>query len=165
MEKEEYDHLLEIAKEKSLTEIAKKAGFTVVRSGLHTCYLKEMDSCVIFNDRTWYRFSSCERGDQVAFLQKFCGMTHMEALEVLTLGDVSVVKQNMLPEEKGEFILPEKAANYKALFSYLMKVRCLSYETIKFFLDRKMIYQERKHNNIVFFSKKYYAINHITFKN
>ena len=38
----------------------------------------------------------------------------------------------------------------KRLFAYLLKTRLLSREVVKAFVDAKLIYQEGKHNNIVF---------------
>ncbi|MBD5556424.1 MAG: hypothetical protein HDQ95_14070, partial [Roseburia sp.] len=49
---EERDRAMEV----SLTSLAASMGYTPVRRGRHYI-LKEMDSLVIYNDRTWNRWS------------------------------------------------------------------------------------------------------------
>lgn len=60
----------------SLCAVASSLGFTPVRTGTHYS-LKEMDSLVIYNDRTWNRWSgkgNITGGTQIDFLMEFGGL-------------------------------------------------------------------------------------------
>lgn len=63
-----------------------------------------------------------------------------------------VKKEKAAPEEKGEFILPNRAAKQNRLFGYLVNGRGISYDTVKFFYKTGNIYLS-ENNNAVFVSK------------
>ena len=57
----------------SLTSLASAMGYTPIRQGRHYS-LKEMDSLVIYNDRSWNRWSkkgNINGGTQIDFLMEF----------------------------------------------------------------------------------------------
>ena len=59
----------------------------------------------------------------------------------------------MVPYEKKErepLALPEKADNMKRAYWYLVSVRGISPKIVSYFMNRKMIYQEKKYGNCVF---------------
>ncbi len=51
------DEEIAYVKNLSLSQLASSLGYTVVKTGAYY-HLKEMDSLVIYNDRTWNRWSS-----------------------------------------------------------------------------------------------------------
>lgn len=51
--------------------------------------------------------------------------------------------------------LPPKAANSNAVFRYLLKDRKIDRSVILYFLAKKMLYQDAKHNNCIFVSNKF----------
>ena len=62
------------------------------------------------------------------------------------------VKQ-VVPYEKKErepLVLPEKADNMKRAYWYLVSVRGISPKIVSHFMNRKMLYQEKKYGNCVF---------------
>lgn len=165
--KEERD----IARETSLTMLATKYGYTVVKLGqYHT--LKEMDSIRIYNDRTYYRFSQVSDnghtgGSQIDFLMEFCGVnTVAEAVHTLldfqgisNVQHMPDVRKNHLPnpkpaDEEKPFILPEPAQSYRRAYAYLIKTRGLSKSVVDYFVkDLKILYEDAQYHNLVFLGK------------
>lgn len=149
----------------SLVAVAASLGFTPVRQGRHFS-LKEMDSLVIYNDRSWNRWSgrgNITGGSQIDFLLEFGSVnTVPEAInallafkgtpsEVNYAREASSVKKDISMEERaGQFHLPPKNSNYRRLFAYLIQTRGLSGETVSDFVHRKLIYEDAVHHNIVY---------------
>ena len=53
-------------------------------------------------------------------------------------------------KERGPLELPDKAENMKRAYWYLVSVRGISPQIVSHFMNRKMIYQEKKYGNCVF---------------
>ena len=161
------DEEIAIAKNVDLVEVAKYFGYTVRKKGrYHT--IKEMDSIVIYDRRSWHRWSRRGQkresgGSQIDFLRVFSGLEFADAVGWLLdfagyrkNSDVSksVELKNIAPkEEKRErkiFTLPAPAKNNQYLYSYLMNERALSRETIDWFVRKGLIYESKQFHNIVF---------------
>lgn len=146
------------ALEVSLTSLAASLGYTPVRQGIHY-HLKEMDSLVIYNDRSWNRWSgkgNITGGSQIDFVLEFAGISTVpEAVQYLLefkgerIQDV-YMEDSKKERPKREFILPEKNDNCRRLFAYLIKTRGLSQEVVSDFVHRKLIYEDAVHHNIVY---------------
>lgn len=146
------------ALEVSLTSLAAGLGYTPVRQGRYFS-LKEMDSLVIYDDKSWYRWSGHGNrtgGTQIDFLMEFAGISSVpEAINYLLefkgepVAEVYAEK-NDFSKEPREFILPPQNENYKRLYAYLIKTRGLSAEVITDFVQRKLIYEDAVHHNIVY---------------
>ena len=142
----------------SLTSLAQSLGFTPVRQGAHYS-LKEMDSLIIYHDRSWNRWSgkgNITGGSQIDFMLEFGGVTSVpEAIHSLLefkgepIQDVYFEKSNGRNEER-TMELPPKNDNYKRLYAYLIKTRGLSAEVVTDFVHRKLIYEDAKYHNIVY---------------
>lgn len=142
----------------SLTALAQSMGYTPIRQGAHYC-LKEMDSLVIYNDRSWNRWSgkgNITSGSQIDFLLEFGNFSDVpKAIQQLLefkgepMQEVVESTNNSITKGK-EFTLPPKNENYKRLYAYLMKTRGLSQEVIYDFVHRKLIYEDAVHHNIVY---------------
>lgn len=150
----------------SLCFLAEQLGFTVMGRG-RTRGLKEISSMRIYNDRTWYRFSGKSRGGtQIDFMMEFGGCVGVpEAIaQILNMAGVSVPGSQVLKapagicladksqseKENPVFELPPPAENYKRAFSYLHNQRGISSQTIQFMMDKKILYEEVLHHNLVF---------------
>lgn len=151
----------ENALEVSLTALAASLGYTPQRRGAHY-FLKEMDSLVIYNDRTWNRWSGKGNrtgGTQIDFVMEFGNVSSVpEAIQYLLQfkGDYRHVAQPVLPsadneaERAKEMVLPPKNENYRRLYAYLIKTRGLSQEVVTDFVHKKLIYEDAVHHNIVY---------------
>lgn len=144
----------------SLTSLAANLGFTVIRSGNHYS-LKEMDSLIIYNDKSWNRWSGKggrTGGSQIDFLMEFGGIDSVpEAIAYLLKfnGERIIPEENFRNDSKrdrvaGNFVLPPKNDNYKRLYAYLIQTRGLSQEVVSDFVHRRLIYEDSVHHNIVY---------------
>lgn len=148
----------------SLVALADSLGFSPIRQGRHYS-LKEMDSLVIYNDRSWNRWSgkgNITGGSQIDFLLEFgSANTVPEAINALlifkgTPAEVNYARKESsdkdisMKEYVGQFHLPPKNENYKRLFAYLIQTRGLSGEIVSDFVHRKLIYEDAVHHNIVY---------------
>ena len=190
---------IELARNTDLLQVASNLGYTPKRVG-NTYTLKEIDSIRIYNQKTWNRFSNNTGGDTITFLTEFGNMNFQEAVNTLLeyngiYKDSSLEKRKEIikqAKQQGEyknsmspmsdkdtkkryFELPRKADSNKRLYGYLTKERCLSKDTLSFFIGKKLIYEDEKHN-VVFCGKDKdgvirhankrgtYTINGISFK-
>ncbi len=165
---------LAAAKSVDLTAVASGLGYTVKRIGnYHT--LKEMDSIRIYNRRSWFRWSRAyEKGDnggsQIDFLRVFAGMEVKEAVFWLldfagyqrtgSLEAKNLITETPKKEEKKSFVLPEPFKSNDSLYQYLKEVRGLSGEVIHYFLKLDLIYEEKRHHNIVFKGRDKTGVTH-----
>ena len=143
----------------SLTAIAAAMGYTPMRQGRHFS-LKEMDSLVIYNDRSWNRWSGKGKingGTQIDFLMEFgSARSAAEAIRQLLefkgqhIEACQPVIQQKYEMRSKEMVLPPKNSDYRRAFAYLIKTRGLSQEVVSDFVHRKLIYEDSVHHNIVF---------------
>ena len=104
-------------------------------------------------------FSTNETGNSVDFLVRYMGYSVVEAVLALCgeYGDVYVShnermsNQPILEDVPVEFPEPLDGS-YRNLFAYLME-RKITREIIQFLIDKKLLYQEGEHNNMVFINK------------
>lgn len=148
----------EKALEVSLTALASSLGYTPIRQGRHFS-LKEMDSLVIYNDRSWKRWSgkgNRTAGSQIDFLLEFGGVDSVpEAIQqLLEFKGEPMLEQyasaNREHHSEHAFSLPPKNDNFKRLYAYLIQTRGLSQEVVSDFVHRKLIYEDAVHHNIVY---------------
>lgn len=149
------------ALEVSLTSLATSLGYTPVRAGNHYS-LKEFDSLIIYNDKSWNRWSgkgNINSGSQIDFLLEFGNIkTPVEAIKYLLEYGGHDTSQNFDNRSKADDMskndrvleLPPKNDNYRRVYAYLMKTRGISQETVSEFVHRKLIYEDSIHHNVVF---------------
>lgn len=164
---------LQIARNASITNVARALGFTPVKVGQTWTTLKEHDSVIIKNDRSYSRNSVTsangkkEGGTAIDFVKNFTGIKNLvEVVQYvcelegysrrLSDPDKSSLYKKMAerenagkekgdtPHEKPAFILPPKADNNKMLYAYLMKTRKLDAATVNYFVKNHYIYQSKE---------------------
>lgn len=144
----------------SLTALAASLGFTPVRQGNHYS-LKEIDSLVIYNDKSWYRWSGKgdrSSGSQIDFMLEFgnAGDVPEAIRQLLDFNGENVPevyterRQPAEGREQKQFVLPPENRNYRRLYAYLIQTRALSKEVVSEFVHRRLIYEDAVHHNIVF---------------
>lgn len=149
----------------SLSGIAGLLGYTPVKRGRYY-FLKEMDSVMIKNDRTWCRFSRIDAGasegrggTQIDFMMQFgdCDSVPEAIHKILEMNNIYVLRAE--PYEKfnsvTELRLPDAVeGKYSRLYAYLCKTRMLSAEVVSYFVhDLKILYESREHHNLVFLGR------------
>lgn len=173
---------LQTARSVDLVDLAVHRNVPLKKRGRYY-YVDGMDSFLIFNRSTWYRYSRGIGGSTIDFLMYLEGMTFKESVSYLLdfagysrgedgkqkedtqkiFGSVSAGKSS--PGNRGlesnitergsrmPFILPEKAPNCRRLYGYLMKQRGLSKEIIHYWLEKGLMYESLPYHNIVFLGR------------
>lgn len=149
----------EIAKANSvdILALAKSYGYEPEQSGKKALHLKNSGGLYIFPESNKYYHhtgsDSEKKGGAVDFVMREDKLSFGEAVAKL-LGEEYVVLQTehrpTVSKPKEPLVLPDKAANFKRAYWYLVSVRGIEPEIVSHFMNQKMVYQEAKHGNTVF---------------
>lgn len=123
----------------------------LIKKGSGTYSLKAHDSVIISNG-LWHRFSTNEAGKTALdYLMKVEKMTLQEAVNSVLNRDITTYMKPISEKnnEPKKLVIPEKAATNKEVIEYL-KNRGIDEDIINYCIDRNLIYQENKTNNVVF---------------
>lgn len=161
---------LRIARSVDLVDLAAHIHVPLKKRGRYY-YVDGMDSLLIFNRSTWYRYSRGVGGSTIDFLMYLENMTFKESVSCL-LDFAGYIRESCVPElpegiwaerkapenrnqenSRVPFILPEKAPDCRCLYGYLMKQRGLSREVIRYWLEKGMMYESLPYHNIVFLGR------------
>ena len=161
---------LRIAKSVDLVDLAADVHIPLKKVG-SVFSIEGMDSAIIFNRSTWYRYSRGVGGSTIDFLMYFKDMEYKEAVSYL-LKFAGYIRSDIAPhraekkinadndgrkakhKEKVPFVLPEKADNCRGLYAYLTKRRKLSSKIINHWLKHGLMYESVPYHNIVFLGKR-----------
>ena len=160
---------LMIARNASISRVARELGYTPKKLTAVWSTLEEHDSVIIKNDRNYSRNSVTamngkkEGGTAIDFVRNFTGITDMvEIVQYLcelegyhrTLDEQeksrrlrAIEERNKLPEGKEKIQplqLPAQAQNYKVLYAYLIKTRKLDQDTVDYFVHHNYMYESRE---------------------
>lgn len=148
--KEKFDWIKENI---SIVDYASSIGFTPVRKGKYYS-LKEHDSIIIDTHKNVYwqnsisGYGKCigEMGSIIDFAMKFCNMSFYEVIRQFE-GDIPRDSQCQVRKEKRisdkTLKLPAKDANMRKVYAYLIKTRNIKPDVVQFFVDNKMLYQDK----------------------
>ena len=128
----------------------------LIKKGTGTYSLKSHDSVIISNG-LWHRFSTNEAGKTaVDYLMKVEKMTLQEAVKNVLNKDISTYKvhKTEINNVPRKITIPEKASTNKEVIDYL-KNRGIDEDIILDCINKKLIYQENKTNNVVFVGYDY----------
>lgn len=117
----------------------------------------EHDSISIRGNR-WYDHKNMVGGYTIKFMQEFYGLNFREAVKELLNGetpaiehkDNNAVDNTTDRDEHKSFRLPEREPDMRRLFAYLTKARFINQKIVQAFIEKNILYQEKKHGNIVF---------------
>jgi hypothetical protein len=158
-----------------ITDYAERSGFTLVKKGSRYVSLKEHDSVMIdIEKNAYWQNSVFQRGQRggagsvIDFAMEFNGYSLDKALYELAQmysikGESPARVAYKAPQfstadrpkrNAGDLELPERAKNTNAVFHYLYRERGIDMGVIKFFLARKMLYQDT-HSNCVFVAERF----------
>ncbi len=138
----------------NLIDFAKQNGYTLESGGNKAYHAKNSGGLYFFIDRNkYYHFGSNKGGGAIDFVMQFFNKNFTEAVEMLcgtSYERISPVKEKSKIEERRELILPEKAADFKRVYWYLVSVRGIDYEIVSKLMNEKKIYQQAEYGNCVF---------------
>ena len=93
------------------------------------------------------------KGGAIDFVMREENLSFPEAVGKLIGKEYAAEARQVTPYEKkerGPLVLPEKADNMKRAYWYLVSIRGISPQIVSHFMNRKMIYQEKRYGNCVF---------------
>ena len=123
----------------------------LVKKGTNTYSLKSHDSVIISNG-LWHRFSTNQAGKTaVDYLIKVEKMTFLEAVKTVLNRNIKtyIIPKNGTNNVPKQIVIPEKSETNKEVIDYL-KNRGIDEDIILDCINKKLIYQENKTNNVVF---------------
>lgn len=161
-----------------ITDYAERSGYTVRKRGRHYT-LAEHDSVTIDVEKNcFWRNSRFQRGQKgsagsvIDFAIEFNGardakdaMRQIARLYGIENGNAPTVEykkpapvkqKKPLERRVGNVILPEKDVDNRRVFAYLLKERAIDQSVIRYFLGKKMLYQD-VHKNCVFHTKEVFG--------
>ena len=112
---------------------------------------KTHDSLIISNN-LWHRFSTNEGGKTALdYLIKVEGYSLQEAAKIILNNQNIEFKKVPIVENKTtkSIVIPTRNSNNKIVIEYLIN-RGIDEDIIKYCIDRNLLYQEQKTNNVVF---------------
>ena len=153
---EEYEK----AKEVDLLDYLMSNGYNLKKVGTNEYTLKEHDSMRINPMKNTFFWNSQNVGGSIIqFLQHYEGKTLVEAIKTLNgesitnyikSNDKPKIDKDVLEEEKGDLILPERNENNKRAIAYLTQTRKIDHEIVNSLIKSGNIYESKEKHNIVF---------------
>ncbi len=135
-------------------------GYKLKKVGTNEYTLPEHDSMRINPlKNTFFWNSRNVGGSTIQFLQHYEGKTLVEAIKTLNGKSVTSyinsshkvkISKEVLKEEKGELILPEKNEDNKRVIAYLTQTRKIDHEIVNSLIKSGNIYESKDKHNIVF---------------
>lgn len=145
---------IEQANSVDLVSMLKEQGETLIKDGHE--YRWGRDHSVTIRGNMWFQHNGRYGGCAIDFLKEFQGMNFTEAVQELLngckIGNLKYTAQEKEVDEPVPFCLPERNANMRRLFAYLVKSRCIHADVITEFIREGLMYEDVCHN-IIFCAK------------
>ncbi len=157
----------ETARNVNIVDYLEKNGYRLYNSG-HQKYFDEKKHIALSDSQWWYNHKEGVGGGSIDFLVKYLGMDFQKAV-ISLVGEENIqylrnrdykhnlnkpIVQKYKPSKQEEkiknFILPEKNNTTDNVENYLINERSLDKEIVNKFIEFGKIYEEKKHNNVVF---------------
>ena len=169
MKKEEFDRLVQEAREADLLDFFQKSGYTVKKSGSNY-YINEYPGlCIKPETGQWYHhYTNVGRTrNAVDCLTSVLGYNFNQAVYELTGQDISTMrasdypkkqapqytsppKPTAAPKEKKSLQMPEQAENMRRMFAYFCQTRKIPAPIVEELVHARLLYQSAKNGNAVF---------------
>ena len=140
-----------------ILSLARGYGYEPEKAGRKAVHMKHSGGLYIFPENNrffqWTGPDDGVKGGAIDFVMREENLSFPEAVGKLIGKEFSPSVRQVIPYEKKErepLVLPEKADNMKRAYWYLVSVRGISPKIVSHFMNRKMIYQEKKYGNCVF---------------
>ena len=134
-----------------LEEFLRSRGERLIKSGRDK--RMESDHSVTVRGSSWYDHAAERGGGPVSFLQRFYRMSYPEAMLALlggNEGQAYPATPKREPEQPKQFDLPERNADMRRVYAYLIKQRGVDKEVITHFAKTGLLYEDARHHNCVF---------------
>ena len=140
-----------------ILSLARGYGYEPEKAGRKAVHMKHSGGLYIFPENNrffqWTGPDDGIKGGAIDFVMREENLSFPEAVGKLIGKEYAAEARQVTPYEKkerGPLALPEKADNMKRAYWYLVSIRGISPQIVSHFMNRKMIYQEKKYGNCVF---------------
>lgn len=140
-----------------ILSLARGYGYEPEKAGRKAVHMKHSGGLYIFPENNrffqWTGPDDGIKGGAIDFVMREENLSFPEAVGKLIGKEYVAETRQVTPYEKkerGPLELPDKAENMKRAYWYLVSVRGISPQIVSHFMNRKMIYQEKKYGNCVF---------------
>lgn len=156
-----YSVSLEELKSMSIKEYAEKIGYHVIPVSGALYQLEEHDSCMLYPNNTFYRFSTRKGGSLIDFIMEFEEVDLKGAVKKAAeyynrnnpeLIETQMSRMNQQPSRITDIEMPKKSGDIKRVKDYLNKERCIDDKVIERYIKEGMLYQD-ENGNCVFAGK------------
>ena len=132
---------IDAANQTDLAAFLLSKGEELKRCGSETVWVRKQ---VWIRKNKWYSHYEQRGGYAVSFLMEYFSLDFPSAV-----GELISERGKDKPKRK-DFRLPKPYGNMKRVYDYLMNERYIDREIIKYFADRKLIYEDSLYHNCVF---------------
>ena len=139
-----------------ILSLARGYGYEPEKAGRKAVHMKHSGGLYIFPENNrffqWTGPDDGIKGGAIDFVMREENLSFPEAVGKLIGKEYVAETRQVTPYEKkerGPLELPDKAENMKRAYWYLVSVRGISPQIVSHFMNRKMIYQEKKYGNCV----------------
>ncbi|MFV0380756.1 MAG: zincin-like metallopeptidase domain-containing protein [Breznakia sp.] len=180
--KKEQEHDIHIANEEeialetmknscSIAEYARdKLGMHIIKESKGLFRIEEHDSCKIYPNNTFYRFSTGVGGSIIDFIKHFEQVDIKESINTLKeyynemqpeeMFNTKEAKKSTIKSFVKDLEVPEKSHTNNNILNYLVRKRGIDKDIVHQFINRKILYEDTN-ENCVFLGKNsdkiYYA--------
>ena len=140
-----------------ILSLARRYGYEPEKAGRKAVHMKHSGGLYIFPENNrffqWTGPDDGIKGGAIDFVMREENLSFPEAVGKLIGKEYAAEARQVTPYEKkerGPLVLPEKADNMKRAYWYLVSIRGISPQIVSHFMNRKMIYQEKRYGNCVF---------------
>ena len=140
-----------------IVALAEKYGYEAEKSGRKAIHMKHSGGLYLFPESNrffqWTAADNGIKGGAVDFVMREENLSFPEAVAKLLSEDYTPSVREIkpyVPKPKEPLVLPDKAANFKRAFAYLVSTRGIEAEIVSHFMNDKKIFQEAKYGNTVF---------------
>lgn len=145
------DEQIAVANNVNLVDYLIYQGESLIKSGKDMRWNRY--SSVTIRGNRYYKWKTQEGGYPIQFLKEFYGYNFKQAMELLLsfANDTGLTVDTHPAEEiKKEFILPEKNDSMKRIYGYLLNSRFIDKDVLNEFVQKGLIYEDKKYHNVVF---------------
>jgi hypothetical protein len=143
------DEMIDCVNGIDIVSYAVAQGYAIEKSG-NDYKIPGLGGMIIKSDRkTWWHGLSEKGGGPIQFVMFMKNIVWADAVMELLKGSTQQPQPRTVPSKPpkpAELVLPEKAADYRRLFAYLCKTRCIDQKIVQWFVHKRTLYQDTRGN-------------------
>lgn len=145
------DEQIAVANQVDLAEYLRHQGETLTKAGKDMRWNRY--TSVTIRGNQYYKWKTQEGGYPIQFLKEFYGYNFKQAMELLLsfANDTGMtIDVHPAEEVKKEFIMPERNDSMRRVYGYLLNSRFIDKDILNKFVQKGLIYEDKKYHNVIF---------------